>query len=432
MDKITNDTVISPPQNKSQKMCTFFNSVLFRSRRTQRSRCIRLMIFVGAILTTGIPVLANDATTKTIKRPAAAPPNVTSEMMAEYRQKFAKYKFARQEFDNEAATYWKSISDKRRVRSAKRRNNEKILLDDYVLTQPPVYRGPPRPVDPSAGALEEPVAPPKYVPIIADFLKNAAEQFQFEPQNPASEIEFKRAYAKVASAAGLTKEQVVRIYGFEAGGNGKYDVQAGLEYNGPNAHAVSTALGYNQLLATSSVELLAEQGSQFVQTLKKKADGLTESQRIALEKKIAILQRMIDFSKTVPDDWSEHERLANTPKGLGIHALNLDIDLGPLLQVQKLLNSINFARQQGYSEKLSATELEMMNLTGDGNGFDIVTMPNSMRTRVPTSNFFQQGGYERNPVASKNNVVSELLAVTDSEMDGESALQGAKDLAAAF
>ena len=42
-----------------------------------------------------------------------------------------------------------------------------------------------------------------------------------------------------------------------------------------------------------------------------------------------------------------------------------------------------------------------MNLTGDGNGFDMVTMPQTLRERVPTANFFQQSGYERNPVARR-------------------------------
>ncbi len=35
-------------------------------------------------------------------------------------------------------------------------------------------------------------------------------------------------YARVAAAAGLTREQAVRIYAFETGGNGGYDSQAGL------------------------------------------------------------------------------------------------------------------------------------------------------------------------------------------------------------
>lgn len=74
----------------------------------------------------------------------------------------------------------------------------------------------------------------------------------------------------------------------------------------------------------------------------------------------------------------------------------------------------------------------MMNLTGDGNGFDLVTMPDAMRSQVPTANFFQRSGYERNSVASRNNLVSTLLTATNVKMDSEVSLQGAKDLAAAF
>jgi hypothetical protein len=74
----------------------------------------------------------------------------------------------------------------------------------------------------------------------------------------------------------------------------------------------------------------------------------------------------------------------------------------------------------------------MMNLTGDGNGFDMVTMPLAMREQVPTANFFQRGGYERNPVAIRHNTVAKLLAVTNARMDSNSNLPGAKELAAAF
>jgi hypothetical protein len=101
---------------------------------------------------------------------------------------------------------------------------------------------------------------------------------------------------------------------------------------------------------------------------------------------------MIAFSRTVPDTWSAHDRLANTSKGLAIHALNLDIDVGPLLQTQKLLDSIVYARKQGYDATLTAAELEMMNLTGDGNGIDMIMMPQAWRERVPTCEFLPAGG----------------------------------------
>ncbi len=103
-----------------------------------------------------------------------------------------------------------------------------------------------------------------------------------------------------------------------------------------------------------------------------------------------------------------------------------------MLHSHKLLTSVVFALVMGYARALTAAELEMMNLTGDGTGLDMVTMPQAMREQVPTSNFFQRSGYERNPVAIRNNTVAKLLAVTDSRMDSNSNLPGAKDLAAAF
>lgn len=348
----------------------------------------------------------------------------------EYRRKVAEYNAARQQYDAEVDAYWSSVADKRRSRAAKRRGSEDIRIEDYVLTQPPVYSGPPRPVDPSAPVEEPP--PRKYVPVVADLLEAAAQEFKFVPQQPQNELEYKRAYARAAAAAGITKEQAVRIYAFESSGNGKYDVQAGLEYPRPGAQAISTALGYNQLLSTNSVELLAEKGDQFIRALQAKAAASSAEAKGALLKKIAVLKAMIAFSRTVPDSWSAHDRLANTPKGWGIHALNLDIDVGPLLQTQKLLDSIVFARKQGYDATLTAAELEMMNLTGDGNGIDMIKMPAAWRERVPTANFFQPGGYARNPIAGRANVVSKLLATTNARMDEEVRLQGAKDLAALF
>jgi hypothetical protein len=74
----------------------------------------------------------------------------------------------------------------------------------------------------------------------------------------------------------------------------------------------------------------------------------------------------------------------------------------------------------------------MMNLTGDGSGFEMVVMSKDLRDKIPTSNFFQRGGYERNPVAGVNNTVAKLIAATNAKMDTEVQLQGARTLAALF
>jgi hypothetical protein len=355
-----------------------------------------------------------------------------ADLKADYQRKLAEYEAAQKQYEDEAQPYWKSVSEKRQLRSAERRAGKTIVVDDYVLTQPPVYAGPSKPIDPAPEPEQTPPAKRVAVPTVADFLRNALEQFQFAPKRPASENEFKAAYAKVAAAAGLTKIQAVRVYAFESGGNGKYDVQAGLEYDKPGARAISTALGYNQLLNTNSVELMAEQGDKFLAVLNAKASALDGDAKVALQNKIDVVRRMIEFARSVPDDWEQHEQIAGMPQGLGIHAMNLDVDVGPLLQTQKLLDSVIFARRKGFTRELSASELEMMNLTGDGSGFDMISMPVNVREQVPTSNFFQRKGYERNPVAIRNNTVAKLLIATDAKMDMESMLQGARDLAAAF
>ncbi len=346
--------------------------------------------------------------------------------VALYRKKLAAYKKARAAFERVAAPYWRSISAKRSQRRKKIAKGQPLTLNDYVLEQPPLYTGPPEPRDP----LEKP-GKPREIPVIADFLDHAKTHFGFTPQTPAHEIDYKRAYAKSAAAAGLTKGTCIKIYGFELGGNGTYDVQAGLEFS-RRARAISTALGYNQLLTTNSVELVAEAGDKFLATLRRMAKDARGPRRAELQAKMAILAKMIRFTRTAPDDWYAHERLAKTAKGLGVHALILDVDIGPLLQTQKLLTSVVFARRRGYGAPLTAAELEMMNLTGDGNGFDMVQMPRDMRRKVPTSNFFHRHGYERNPVAIHNNTVAKLLAATDVKMIKEAKLQGAQDLAAAF
>ena len=397
-----------------------------------RPQLIRLVPgFVALALAASAPsVLAGEAD--------ALPPSVANAMaqaspqaIMEYCRKLQEYQEARDAFEQDASAYWSAIADKRRGRNAKRRDRVQISLDDYVLQQPPVYEGPKRPVNP---APEEeggkPPRPPKTIPVVSDLVRAAAEQFQFTPQRPASEVEFKRAYARYARAAGLTPEQAVRVYSFETGGTGNYDVQAGIEHGGKRA--ISTAMGYNQLLTTNTVELLAEQGHEFVRDLTARVAATQGPARKAMEHKLAVLKKMVAFTLTVPDDWSAHQRLADTPQGWACHAMVLDVDIGPMLQTHKLLTSVIFARNKGYGRPLTAAELEMMNLTGDGTGFDMVTMPQAMREQVPTANFFQRSGYERNPVAIRHNTVARLLAVTNERMDVNSNKPGARELAGAF
>ena len=389
------------------------------------SGLVTLALFAGA------PAMAIDTDIPPRSTVDAMAQAASPQAIADYRRKLREYEQARAAFEEEAGAYWSAISEKRKGRNAKRRERQTIALNDYVLTQPPLYNGPKRPVNPEPEE-EKPPRERKPLPVVADFLKAAADHFQFVPQRPAAEVDFKRAYARYALAAGLTREQAVRVYSFETGGNGNYDMQSGLSASRPGSRAISTAIGYNQLLTTNSVELLAEQGHELIRELTARAANLSGPPRKAMDHKLAVLKKMVAFSRTVPDTWSEHEKLANTPQGWAVHAMVLDIDVGPMLQTHKLLTSVIFARAKGYNRPLSAAELEMMNLTGDGTGLDMVTMPQAMREQVPTSNFFQRGGYERNPVAIRHNTVAKLLAVTDERMDFNSSKPGARELAAAF
>lgn len=390
--------------------------------------CFALALPLAALSLVILPAQATDSATSS---PANAMAQASPLSVGEYRRLLREYQEARAAYEEAASAYWNAIAEKRRGRNAKRREHIPIALDDYVLTQPPVYTGPRRPVNPEPEPEpEEKPRQVKPIPVVGDLLRAANEHFQWSPQKPSSEIEFKRAYARYAQAAGLTREQAVRVYSFETGGTGNYDVQAGIEHGG--RRAISTAMGYNQLLTTNSIELMAEQGPEFVKELTAKAAGLSGVPRQVMDRKIAVLKKMVDYARSVPDDWSAHQKLADTPQGWALHAMVLDIDVGPMLQTHKLLTSVIFARAKGYTRPLAAAELEMMNLTGDGTGLDMVTMPQAMREQVPTSNFFQRSGYERNPVAIRHNTVARLLAITDSRMDSNSNLPGARELASAF
>ena len=89
-------------------------------------------------------------------------------------------------------------------------------------------------------------------------------------------------------------------------------------------------------------------------------------------------------------------------------------------------------RRKGVTRPLSGAELEMLNLTGDGNGYDMITMPMSYRDKVPTANFFLRTGYERNSVAIRNNTVSQLLNATENKMQANMQKDGAQQLNRVF
>src|SRR6185437_1521242 len=115
------------------------------------------------------------ALTLVMTQPALAQ-MVSPEVIADYQRRLAEYQAARDAYEAGASAYWSAIAEKRRGRNAKRREHQPIALDDYVLTQPPVYTGPRRPVNPlGEPEPEETPRPRKVIPVVADLLKAAAD-----------------------------------------------------------------------------------------------------------------------------------------------------------------------------------------------------------------------------------------------------------------
>src|SRR5438128_3074416 len=127
---------------------------------------IRVCFGTLALLLSAPQAFAMDATPIPAATANAYAQGASSQAIAEYKRRLQEYLEARTAFEQEAGAYWSSISEKRRGRNAKRRDRQAITLDDYVLTQPPVYDGPKRPVDPSP----QPERPPrerKTIPLVA-------------------------------------------------------------------------------------------------------------------------------------------------------------------------------------------------------------------------------------------------------------------------
>src|SRR5882672_1058158 len=145
------------------------------------SGLVTLALFAGA------PAMAIDADVLSPLAADAMAQAASPQAIAEYRRKLKEYQEARAAFEQEAGAYWSSISEKRRGRNVKRRDRQQITLNDYVLTQPPVYDGPKRPVDPSPEPDQRPPRERKPIPVAADLLKAAIEHFQFVPRRPTNE-----------------------------------------------------------------------------------------------------------------------------------------------------------------------------------------------------------------------------------------------------
>ena len=309
--------------------------------------------------------------------------------------------------------YWRKVEGKRGARRARRALGQAFTADDYITAFPPKYQGPELSADiAKIVAQVQPPQPDRDLPTVADFLSHAKKQFGFVPKR-ATEREFKRSYAREALKVGLSKDQVVRVYALETGGLGTYDMQSGINPVTKQGRPISSALGYAQLLHANSTGELVKHGEAFAKrlTTMAAAPGISPARAAELKAKAGILRKMLRAARSVPNEWSAHQRFAMTPAGLGIHALNLDADIGPWMQVLKLkaLKDLRPPRlRQPHRRRDRADEL-----AGPGTGLEMMT---PLGRKMPTTNFFSEGGYSRNPVV-RDKSAAELLATLEARME---------------
>ncbi len=352
--------------------------------------------------------------------PAVASPeqDFAAGISASERRTFETYISARRFYNLMLDEFWAEVNDKRAQRRKKRAADQAITIKDYAKGFPPDYSGPQLPADLAKRWAKyqerqaEKKPPPEPRPGVEDFLAHAREQFGFVPER-IPEREFKRRYAREALRVGLTKEQVVRVYALETSGLGTADMVAGIHPITKKGTPISTAIGYAQLLSANSTSELVKHGPDFIARLKRLADGArTADVKKKYQRKVQILTRMLAVSKSVPNEWSRHQALGKTAKGYGIHAINIDGDIGPWLQVLKLLGLKELADKKG-KPRLTGAEIELMNLAGPATGLEMMTPAGRAAT---TPNFFERGAYGRNTIV-RGKSGAELLKALDERMD---------------
>jgi hypothetical protein len=169
-------------------------------------------------------------------------------------------------------------------------------------------------------------------------------------------------------------------------------------------------------------------GKTFISRLQKMAAASRDPARAReLKSKIAALQGMLHAAHSVPNDWYRHVDFAKTPRGYGMHAINLDGDIGPWLQSVKLRGLKDFAARKGVTN-LSGEEIELMNLSGPATGLE---MMDPVGLTAPTTNFFSRRAYYVNKMVM-GKTSAELLADFTRRMDNSSKKPGAVEFAQAF
>ena len=327
---------------------------------------------------------------------------ITTTMAASYQEKLAAYRAAYSKFQKSEKRYWAEIERKKDIRTAKRKAGRQFTLDDFVLSQPPQYNGPKRPKNPKAGPIKKAPRKKSTLPR-ADDLRRAMRDVYGYKLPKVKEKDFKLAFAREAKRYGISAEQVIGVYALETGGLGPFDRVSGeipqldkkcrvKKYVG---RPLSTAIGYFQLLnantsSTIAVNARGKKSERFANRLRAKAKEHRGKRKRALRAKAKLMDKVVKDMKAAvsrmnvrKNDWTEYRALGKTKLGRAVHALNLDPDIGPMIQMSKLAFVRNIALERGLGD-VPSDRLELMNLVGWPRG---VRMLEPIAFQVPTANF---------------------------------------------
>jgi len=342
---------------------------------------------------------------------------------------YEAYRAARDPFERQFKIYWQRVEAKRDARKAKRLLGQEYDAEDYIAVQPPKYAGPELPPEIAKIVAEvKPPVPERPLATVADFLANAKEQYGFVP-TPTH-----RARVQTQVCPGGTGRRPDQ-------GPGGAHLRAGDRWSGHLRHAIGlqsdhqdgqadlVRSGLRAAAARQLDERAGQAWERFARRLLAMAatPGTPPERAEALKAKAAIVRRMLRAARSIPNEWSHHVRFAGTPPGLGIHALNLDADVGPWLQVLKLRGLKDDAANAG-RESLAGAEIELMNLAGPRTGLEMM-MP--VAQNMPTSNFFSEGGYYRNTIV-REKTAAELLKALNDRMEVNVKKPGAVEFAQIF
>ncbi|MEL7542253.1 MAG: hypothetical protein AAGJ70_00600 [Pseudomonadota bacterium] len=352
----------------------------------------------------------------------------------------APYLEARKAYTAKAARYWAAVERKRKTRRARKAKKLALRRADYVTSYPPSYKGPRRPkcLDRAKGP-ETGKRKPSTLPLVSDFRRNAKRLYGFTPRS-TTEWNYKTAFAREALSVGLTAEQVVGVYALETGGIGPYFRQSGIfpvdqkcrPLKRNRGRPASTALSYAQLLAANTNIMAREMGAELAERLEQNARHARAARAEELRAKARVLRTMArdirrGLARQKGSPWTRYRAFAKTNRGQAVHALLLDADIGPILQVHKLRKIVAGARRAGFN-RVSSAQLELMNLAGPGTGLEMMT---PLGSKMPTANFFSRGGHDRNPVV-KNRTGAGLLNKLAERIAAQMTKCGSKEFLAAF